>query len=171
MLDSIQQVAKKELSPEDKKKEFVLIGVCFLIFLATYYISSFMAYFSFIGYIAAIAVVVYLYRLIKVYSYIYTYQIGDGQFSILQTEGKRNPTILCAYPLEDLKSISENLDLYSTKKDIIKATTSDENPQNRYLAFKTEEGLSIVALTPNARLLNCLSDVLTLSKEDKGKEE
>lgn len=166
MLDSVQQVAKKELSPEDKKKEFILIGVCFLIFLATYYISSFMAYFSFIGYIAAIAVVVYLYRLIRTYSYIYTYRIGEGQFSILQTEGKRNPVILCAYPLEDLKSISENLTPDFPQESIIKATTSDENPQNRYLTFKTEEGESIVALTPNTRLLDCLSDVLTLGKEE-----
>lgn len=172
MLSSMRHTVKKEPDKEDKKKEYILIGICFFIFLITYYVSTFFSSFSFVGYIAAILVVVYLYRAIRQYNYTYTYSIQEGIFSVVQTEGKRNPVILCSYPLKHLICAEkENSD--KADHPFLDATVNRENTNNYFLTFKDEEGSHVVAITPSLQMREFFKEYLSTfrQKEEEKPDE
>lgn len=161
MLDTARQVIKKEVTAKEKRKEAVLVLGCFVLFFAAYLFSTSLGVFSILGYAAAIAVVYFLYRTIKQYSLVFTYQIADGFFSVMQTEGRRNPVLLCEIPVTNITNFASTptapLENYCS---VIYANASAQNENNRYLIFTEQNKEHLLVLTPNLRLQTVLEKIV-----------
>lgn len=161
MLDAARQTVKKEVTAKEKRKEAILVLGGFVLFFAAYLFSTNLGVLSILGYAAAIAVVYFLYRTIKQYSLMYTYQIADGFLTVVQTEGRRNPTLLCEVSITSIAKIINtpppSLESYHS---VINASASEQNENNCYLVFTKQEDEYLLILTPNYRLQALLEKII-----------